>query len=227
MAKLRIILGDTGTGKTYSLRNLSPESTVIIQAVDKDLSFTGSRRTYNATSKNIAVANNYAQLIKYLKAIDKKATKVNTIIIDDVGFIMQKEFFARAEETGYTKFGEMGKHMQSILDVANNTKYIDNIFLVFHDDDDTNDRKKVKKKIKLIGQMLEDKYNPLALVDVVLYSYCEFDDDDIAQYGFITNRSKLDKIIIPAKSPAGMFAELKIDNDLDVVIKRINEYYNE
>jgi hypothetical protein len=56
----------------------------------------------------------------------------------------------------------------------------------------------------------------------VLYTNVEESKDGNIQYGFLTNRFKK----IPAKSPDGMFNELKIPNDLQLVVNTLNEYYN-
>lgn len=66
--------------------------------------------------------------------------------------------------------------------------------------------------------MLDDKYEPQALMAVCLYT-----DVDDGEYSFVTN--KVDHF--PAKSPKGMFDEDRIPNDMSFVISKLNEYYND
>jgi hypothetical protein len=115
--------------------------------------------------------------------------------------------------------------MQQILSTAKNQRKDLNIIFIFHEDDEISDRIKIGKKVKTIGMMLEDKYNPLAIVTVALFTDVSFDKDGKVEYNFITNRMMKNGITIPAKSPEGMFEEIKIPNDLGYVVKKINEYY--
>jgi hypothetical protein len=100
------------------------------------------------------------------------------------------------------------------------------VILMFHIDDDISDKIKVGKKIKTIGAMLEDKYNPLAIVSVALFTDVSFDKEGKAEYSFITNRTNINNLLIPAKTPDGMFETLRVPNDLKLVIDKMNEYYN-
>lgn len=115
--------------------------------------------------------------------------------------------------------------MKSIIDTAKTMPSDVKVYLMFHveakglDIDNT-------LKVKLIGKMLEDKYNPIATVTICLFTDVSFNAEGKGDYSFITNRST-DKFsrIIPAKSPDGMFKEIKIPNDLALVSKKIDEYY--
>lgn len=226
MANVIIITGDTGSGKSTSIKTLNPKETYIINVLGKPLPFKGSSNMYNEENKNIYTTDNYLHVKQLLELIPLKRPEIKNIIIDDAGFLMTTEFFKRASETGYIKFTEIGQHMQSILEQAKNIKEDINVVFMFHDDNEYSDRIKTNKKIKLIGQMLEDKYNPLSVVSICLFTDVSFDKDNQPRYEFITNRTKIDNIIIPAKSPDGMFP-LRIPNDLNFVFNKIREYYGQ
>lgn len=225
MAKVIIVIGDTGTGKSTSIRTLDPKETYIINVLGKDLPFRGSSTLYNAENKNLSVVSDYGSIVNVLQGISTKLPAVKQIVLDDLGFVMTEEFFRRASEKGYEKFSEMGSHMQQIISTAKSLRDDLTVILVFHEDDDVSDRIKISKKVKLIGMMLEDKYNPLAIVSVCLFTDVVFDKDGQANYGFITQRTQVKGQIIPAKSPDGMFDKNRIPNDLSLVIKEINNYY--
>ena len=226
MSKVVILCGDTGTGKSTSIKNLNPKETYIINVLNKPLPFKGSSKAYNEENKNIANISNWGEVRNVIEGVAKNRPDVKNIIVDDIGFVMTSEFFDRSSETGFSKFSDIGKHMQSILSTAKNQREDLNIALFFHDEDDTSDKIKTGKKIKLIGNLLDDKYNPLAIVSVALFTNVSFDKDGQANYGFITNRTMLGNMLIPAKSPEGMFNTIKIPNDLSIVFNAMHEYYN-
>lgn len=226
MANVVIVAGDTGTGKTRSLKNLNPEETFIINVMNKPLAFEGSKSMYSKEKKNIHHTDKYSDIVQLIKGIVDKKPEIKNIIIDDIGFSMTTEFFERAKESGYSKFAEMGLHMQQILDTCKNIEREDvNVALLFHEDDKSSNNIVTERKLKLIGQMLDDKYNPAALVPVCLYTHVVFNDKGTADYSFITNRALVDGVIVPAKSPEGMFDTLLIPNDLQLVFGKMNDYF--
>ena len=80
-------------------------------------------------------------------------------------------------------------------------------------------------KVSTIGKLLDNAYNPMEVVPVVLYSEVQYDDKGNPTYGFYTHRQMKGNIVIPAKSPDGMFESDFIPNDLSIVVKQMNEYY--
>lgn len=226
MANVVIIAGDTGTGKSTSIKNLKPEETYVINVLGKPLPFRGSRSMYAEEKKNIQSTDDYLQVKSLLEIIPVKKPEIKNIIIDDIGFVMTTEYFKRSAETGYVKFVDMGKHMQAIIETAKNIPGDVNVAFMFHDDNEYSDKIAMNKKLKLIGQLLEDKYNPLSIVSVCLFTDVSFDKDNKPVYEFITNRTQVKNITIPAKSPDGMFPN-RIPNDLKLVFDKIHEYYNE
>lgn len=226
MSNVVIICGDTGTGKTRSLKNLNPDETYIINVLDKALPFEGSRSMYNADKKNIYSTDDWNLIHNMIISLPEKRPEIKNLIIDDLGFSMTAEFFKRSAETGYTKFADFGKHMQMILSACKNIKTDLNVALMFHEDDEYSDKLKTGKKVKLIGQMLDDKYNPLAIVSVCLFTDVSYNKTGMAEYNFITNRIKVDDVVIPAKSPEGMFDNIKVPNDLAMVFEKMNSYYD-
>lgn len=224
MANLILIIGETGSGKSKSTKNLKPEETYYIKAVKKDLPYPEGRRSYSLEKKNMALTANYAEIKGILSAINTKRTEIKNIIIDDAGFIMTKEFFERSAEAGFAKFSDIGKHMQEILSQCEDMREDLNIAIIFHSEDVSSDNAIIKKKAKTIGNLLDDKYDPISLVTTCLFTDVTIENDD-PKYEFITNRTSSKGVNIPAKSPEGMF-EKRIPNDLKFVFDRIREYYS-
>ena len=100
MANAVIILGKSGTGKSSSIKGLDPKSTVILNVLGKKLPFKGSNSLYNKENKNLFRIDDYNQAISMLQGIDKSASYVHNVVIDDAIYIMRKEYFKRAKETG-------------------------------------------------------------------------------------------------------------------------------
>lgn len=99
MANVCMLLGKSGTGKSTSIKTLNPKETIIINVLKKRLPFKGSSASYNADNKNMFTIDNYQEVVNMLGFIDK-ASHVKNIIIDDMIYIMRKEYFTRAKETG-------------------------------------------------------------------------------------------------------------------------------
>lgn len=225
MAKFVGIIGDTGSGKSRSILNLDPKSTIVISVLNKPLPFKSANKIYNKENNNYVYLNDYSSLKILLNNIDKKAPHIKTIIIDDMRYFMTTEFFNRALETGYTKFTQIAKNFQSVLDGIQTMRDDLIVFGMLHDEDVYNDKFIVTKKVKLPGQLIEKEYSPLETMTIALWCKPEVTKENI-NYRFITNRTIVEGIEIPAKSPEGMFEELFIPNDLSIVLKAINEYYN-
>lgn len=226
MANAVIILGKSGTGKSSSIKGLDPKETVVLNVLGKKLPFKGSSSLYNTENKNLFRIEEYTQAINMLQSIDKNASYVHNIIIDDAIYIMRKEYFKRAKETGYGKFTELAMHFQQIISTIENMRDDINVFLILHSEDIQSDKTTVGYKVSTIGQLLDDQYNPVEVVPMVLYSSIKYNDKGNANYGFYTHRFMDGVIEIPAKSPAEMFKEDFIPNDLGYVVKAMKEYYN-
>lgn len=221
-----MILGKSGSGKSSSIRTLNPDETVIFNVLKKRLPFKGSAKLYNKEKANLFQIDNYADIKNYLKQIDEKAAKVKNIIIDDVIYLMRKEFFATAKQVGFGKFTTIAANFQSLISTAENLREDLNIFFIFHSEDVVSDNAIVTYKPATVGKLIEQQYNPVEIVPMVLYASIKYDENKKPIYGFYTHRCLEGSIEIPSKSPDGMFDEDFIPNDLNYVVAKINEYYN-
>lgn len=225
MAIFAGIIGDTGTGKSSSIRTLDPKTTIVINVVkNKPLPFEGSSKVYNNENKNFFHVNSYAPLKNLLESINKSAPHIKVVVIDDMRYLMTTEFFNRALETGYTKFTQMAKNFQSTLELIQELRNDLIVYGMFHDEDVYNDKILVTKKIKLPGQLIEKEYAPLEVMSIALWCKPEMTKEKV-NYRFVTNRTIVDGIEIPAKSPMGLFPELFMPNDLQIVTDKISEYF--
>lgn len=225
MGNVVMILGRSGTGKSTAIKTLNPKETVVINVLKKRLPFKGSGSLYNKENKNLFNVDDYASINSFIESINKNAGYVKNVIVDDFTYVMRKEYFKSAKVTGFTKFVDMGAHFQSIIQTAENTREDLNVFLVMHCEEVISDNVIVGYKPSTIGKMIDSTYNPIEVVPMVLFSSVKYDENKKPIYGFYTHRCMEGNTEIPAKSPDGMFEEDFIPNDLGLVVKTMNEYY--
>lgn len=225
MANIVMLLGKSGTGKSTSVKGLDPKETVVINVLGKRLPFKGSQGLYNAQSNNLFHRDDYQSIITLLGQIDKSAPHVKNVIIDDMIYVMRKEYFKRAKETGYGKYTELAQHFQQMVSTCEGLRGDLNVFFILHSEDIQSDKTTTGYKVSTVGTLVDNQYNPLEVVPMVLYSSVVYDDKGQAKYGFYTHRFKEGTVEIPAKTPDGMFEEDFVPNDLGLVVKAMNEYY--
>lgn len=225
MANICMLLGKSGTGKSTSIKSLDPKETIVFNVLKKKLPFKGSSKTYNTENKNLFNVDDYTQVINLLQTIDSKVPNVKNIIIDDMIYIMRKEYFKRAKEAGYNKYTELAQHFQQIISTCENMRENINVFFILHSEDIQSDKITTGYKVSTIGSLVDNQYNPVEVVPMVLYSAVKYDDKGNATYGFYTHKFKEGTVEIPAKSPDEMFESDFIPNDLEFVVNAMNEYY--
>jgi hypothetical protein len=220
-----MILGPSGTGKSTSIKGLDPKETVVLNVLRKRLPFKGSGTVYNADNKNLFNVDEHTQIINLLNSIDQKAPHVKNVIVEDMTYVMRKEFFKRAKETGYGKYTELAQHFQQIISTCENMRENINVFFILHSEPVQSDKVTIGFKVSTIGALIDNQYNPVEVVPMVLYSAIKYDEKGNATYGFYTHRCMEGTVEIPAKSPADMFEDDFISNDLGLVVKAMSEYY--
>lgn len=218
MSNTSIIMGESGTGKSTSIRNLNPAETFIINVMNKPLPFRGYKQNYTRVSSDGSTGNyyssdNYDHITLVIKKIDAKRPDIKTLIIDDFQYLMAGEFMSRALERGYDKFSEIGKHAYDLLKMLPSLREDLDIFILTHSEPNENG----KMKIKTIGKMLDEKITIEGMYSMVLQTELMN-----GNYGFITQGDARHI----AKSPMGMFDDRKIPNDLAFVKQKMTEYYN-
>lgn len=205
-----LILGESGTGKSASLRNMNPEKTLLIQAIKKPLPFRSAswKQVIKGTQAgNIFVTDQFDRIITIMTK-----TQREIIVIDDFQYVLANEFMRRSQETGFAKFTEIGRHAWEILNIASQLPDNKRIYILSHTESDQSGL----TKCKTIGKMLDEKITVEGMFTIVLRTLVQDQ-----QYKFSTQNNGADTV----KSPMGMFAESLIDNDLEAIDSVICEYY--
>jgi hypothetical protein len=220
-SKLVGIVGETSTGKSTSIKHLNPDETYIINVAKKELPFKGSEKMYNTEKKNYKEVDDAIEISRLLKTISEKATHIKNIVIEDSNYIMGFNMVAKATETGYTKFSLMAKDMVDLFRQARMLRDDIIVFYFTHPEVIEDAGEIIGYKIKTAGKLIDNQVLLEGLLTVCLYTLVEEQKDGTSNYSFVTNRFKK----FPAKSPAGMFVEIKIPNNLQAVAEKVNEYY--
>ena len=204
-----LILGESGSGKTASLRNMLNTECYVFNVAGKEFSFKNKNKLMKA---NNCGYSDIKDLL--LKAMNKPDNQIKTFVIDDSQYLMAFELFGKAKETGYGKFTDIAVHFRDLLNFIVTVLPKDYIVYLFHHVDRTDDG---RIKAKTSGKMLDNQLTIEGLFTNVImctvnqgkYEFMVHDRDGIS----------------PVKTPIGMFEEEYIENDLKLVDKAIREYY--
>lgn len=221
-SKLIGIVGATGTGKSTSIKHLDPKETYIINVAKKELPFKGAEKLYNAENKNYKEVDDAVEITRLLHVISEKATHIKNVIIEDSNYIMGFAMVDKATETGFTKFSIMARDMVTLFKEARKLRDDLKIFYFTHPETVEDGGEVVGYKIKTAGKLIDNQIVLEGLLTVCLYTLVEENKDGTCSYNFVTNRYRK----FPAKSPDGMFDEIKIPNNLQLVVDTIDNYYN-
>lgn len=195
-----LVLGESGSGKSASLRNFEPEDVSIFNVAAKPLPFK-KKLPKKATS-------DYAVIMDGISKSQKKA-----FVIDDSQYLMCFESFSRAKETGFGKFTDFALHFYNLVQfVIRQTPPDVIVYFLHHVEADSNTG---KVKAKTMGKMLDSQLTLEGLFSIVLMCVT-----DGKKHSFITQSDGF----TTAKSPMDMFPAV-IDNDLKSVDHAIREYY--
>ena len=199
MAVLVMIYGQSGTGKSTSLRNFTNHEVAVINVCRKPLPFKSELTTYDT--------DNYAKISSALGKIERKS-----IVIDDATYLMVNEFMRTAKVAGYQKYTDMAVNFNSLVAQASQLANDKIVYFLGHSDlkeDGT-------EHFKTIGKMLDNYVTVEGKFTIVLKTVVQD-----GKYYFSTHNSGQDTV----KSPLGMFEDNYVDNDLKAVDTIIREYY--
>ena len=192
-----LVIGESGTGKSTSIRNL--KNAGIINVYGKPLPFKSAMKTVNI--------DDCSKIVKLLQKAE-----ADVVVIDDFQYLLVSQFMNRAMEKGYDKFTEMAKGYYDVIDAVRTIAAEKRVYFLSHSERDNFGN----VKAKTIGKLLDEKVTVEGLFTIVLKTVVVE-----GNYYFQTHNSGQDTV----KSPMDMFAEDLIPNDLVEVDKAICEYY--
>lgn len=215
MSIATMVLGESGTGKSTSLRNLDPAHTLLVQTVKKPLPFR-SKDWKPATRENPAgsvfVTDDSAKIVAAMKRTAKEI-----VVIDDFQYLLANEFMRRVTDhevgnSAFAKYNEIARMAWDVLMASTGLPDHKRVYILSHTSTDDFG----KTKIKTIGKLLDEKIVMEGLVTIVLKTVVQN-----GNYLFSTQNSGADTV----KTPLGLFDDELIDNDLAAVDEAIFSYY--
>lgn len=212
MSKAICIMGESGSGKTTSLRTLPPQETFYIDADGKGLSWKGWRSQYNKTS-NFYQTDKPETIMTLMRKIDKEQQQFKYLVIDTLNGIMVGDEMRRCKEKGYDKWVDLAQSVYEIVNYSNLMRDDLTVILTAHTQTDEYENGTTFTRIKTNGKRLS-KIVLESKLPIVLLAKCVD-----GRYLFETHANQS-----TAKTPIGMFDDFEIDNDIMTVIKAAEEY---
>lgn len=217
MSNITLILGQSGVGKSSSIRTLDPTQTFIINILGKPLPFKGANRNYRQeglVSGNLFYSDKVEAIINTIRYINLKRKDIKNLIIDDFTYIMINDFMAKAREKGFEKFSIMAQNAWAVLDELAKCRSDLICFVINHSEEGDDGI----VRFKTVGKLTDKMSGFEARATVVLHAFV-ID----GEYKFLTQNDGVHL----AKSPLGMFSDLYIPNDLEMIRTTIDDYFNE
>lgn len=206
MAEKVLILGDSGTGKSTSLRNFSADEIYVISCAGKRLPFKNDFEVVKPTFEKMT-----QDVLCYMEAAASAGKKV--LVIDDAQYIMSFQYMRRIKENGWDKWNDIQGDFFTILQAADELPDDMIVYFLSHVQRDENGR----EKIKTMGKMLDEKITIEGLFTNVLKTGVVD-----GQYIFYTQNNGFDT----TKSSMGLFTSFAIENDLKYVDTKLRNFYH-
>ena len=215
MSKVICIAGESGTGKTTSMRNLDPATTMYIDCDKKGLSWKGWKNHYNAENKNYLKTDFPSVAQQALQKINdsEQYKHIKVVVVDTINGLMVADEMRRCKEKGYDKWQDLAQSIYDLIDYSLTMRDDVTIIFVAHTQTDHDDNGYMFTRIKTSGRKL-DKITLESKFSTVLISKCVD-----GRYLFETQAN-----FSTAKTPMGAFETKEIDNDIVEVIKALEEF---
>ena len=213
MSKVVCIIGESGSGKTTSCRNLDPKQTFYIDADRKGLSWKGWKEQYNSANKNYKQTSNVAKIISILDGISKNSPHIKYIVIDTLNTIMVDDEVARMKEKGYDKWQDLAMCVWELCSRIHLMRDDLTVIIIAHSQTERDENGFIFTRMKTSGKKL-DKIALESKFTTVLLAKC-VDGKHVFE-----TKSKNSTV----KTPMGSFENDVIENDIVKVLAALTDY---
>lgn len=214
MAKLICIMGESGSGKTTSMRKLDPASTFYIDCDSKGLAWKGWKTQYNEEKKNYFKTRNIPQIEKLLINLNEKAPHIKTIVVDTLNTCMVDKEVKGMKENGFGKWIDLTQFVWNLIENAGRLRDDLTVIFVMHSETVRDDFGYAFTRIRTNGRKMEKLVLESLFSTVLLAKHT-----DNGKYVFETQSQNS-----TAKSPMGAFDTFEIENDIQFVLDAMEEF---
>ena len=225
MAQSVLIIAESGSGKSTSIRNLNPNETAIINIANKPLTFRGWKASYVQLDKenpdgNLINVSSGPGVHKAMLHVSNKMPHIKNLVVDDWQYMSSFEYFDKAHEKGYDKFTHIAANLAQVAKLPKDLREDLTVFFLTHAEESTDVNGRRRIKAKTVGKMIDNALTLEGLFSIVLFGRVIKQDDGTLKYLFATQTDGE----TTCKSPIGMFEEEFIPNDLQHVKDAIIAY---
>jgi hypothetical protein len=227
MADVSLILGESGSGKSRSTKNLPAKNTFIVNVVgqQKRLPFKGSGKLYKEFDMetgegNLLTTRDWEKIAKVLKYVSNKRKDIRFIVLDDNQYLSLFTYTSRINEKDWAKFNTITVNTVDMVDLLGSLRSNIMVFILQHIENGASVEGKELIQAKTMGKFIKEKVTYEGLFTTVLLCDKEDKGNGEIEHFFWTRRGNS-----TVKTPEGMFEDQKIPNDLWLVAKSIHEYY--
>lgn len=215
MSKVIGIMGESGSGKTTSMRELDPKTTFYIDCDKKGLSWKGWRNQYSLDKKNYMATDLIQTVNQILGKINEQENlkHIKTVVIDTLNGLMAADEVRRMKEKGFDKWQDLAQCVWELLDSLYTYRDDLTIIVICHSQTQKEDDGYTFTRIKTSGKKL-DKLNVESKLTTVLHATVKD-----GQYIFLTHANNS-----TCKTPLGAFEQDEIPNNIVDVLKALKEY---
>lgn len=214
MSKLICIMGESGSGKTTSMRNLNPAETCYIDCDKKGLSWKGWKKQYNEENGNYYCRRNIPIIDNIISKVSQERPEIKVIVVDTLNTCMVDKEIKEMKDNGFGKWIDLTQFVWGLIETAGKQREDLTIIFTMHSETIRDDFGYTFTRVRTNGRKLE-KLSLESLFNTVLLAK-RLDD---GKYVFETQAKNS-----TAKSPLGAFDSFEIDNDIVQVIKALEEF---
>ena len=226
MSNVICLAGLSNTGKSTSLKYLTPEETFIVSCTNKQLQIPGFRKKYPKVTVvdgkligNWYVSNDYDKITKTLKIVSATREDIKVVVIDDLNYLLSNEIMDKATEKGFEKFTMQAKNYYEMIRTASLLRDDLTVVVISHIVNDGTDMDPLWK-LYTSGKMLDKTVNLDGLFSYIIYTDTYVDENDEVQYRFRTRTNGNDT----CRSVAGCFPDKYIEPNMKLVIDTVNKF---
>lgn len=219
MAKVIGIMGESGSGKTTSMRNLDPKTTFYFDCDKKGLNWKGWREQYNTDKKNYVSTDSFSIVKNYLDRINKPEDafkNVKTIVIDTLnGMMVAEEMRILAMQSGDKRsaWSDLASNGWEIINKALEMRDELTVIILCHSETISDDNGIIRTRIKTNGRKLE-KLVLESKMTTVLWAVRQDN-----KYKYILSADGT-----TTKVPLGAYTVDSVDNDIVPVLKTLEDF---